>query len=73
VTLSVENMTNDLEPGEFGKIFEPLWTKSADRSTGWAGLGSALVADYVRVLNPAVNSSFELGTTRFIPRVAFPR
>jgi signal transduction histidine kinase len=72
VTLSVENSTSDLEPGDLDRMFEPLWTKSADRSTGSAGLGLALVAAYARVLDLIVTPSLDSGSRRFTLTVAFP-
>jgi hypothetical protein len=52
-------------------MFEPLWTKSADRSTGSAGLGLALVAEYARVLDLTVTPSLNSGTKRFSLCIGF--
>jgi signal transduction histidine kinase len=71
VMLSVENATSELEPGDLGRMFEPLWTKSADRSTGSAGLGLALVAEYARVLDLTVTPSLNSGTKRFSLCIGF--
>jgi two-component system sensor histidine kinase QseC len=72
VKLSVENATSDLEPGDLDKMFEPLWTKSADRCTSSAGLGLALVSEYARVLDLTVTPSLDSGKKRFSLCVAFP-
>jgi two-component system sensor histidine kinase QseC len=72
VMLSVENATSDLKPGDLDRMFEPLWTKSTDRSTGSAGLGLALVAEYARVLDLTVTPLLDSGTNRFSLSVAFP-
>jgi two-component system sensor histidine kinase QseC len=72
VMLSIENATSDLEPGNLDRMFEPLWTKSADRSAGSAGLGLALVAEYALVLDLTVTPTLNPGTKRFSVRIAFP-
>jgi two-component system sensor histidine kinase QseC len=72
VMLSVENAASDLEPGDLDRMFEPLWTKSADRSSGSAGLGLALVAEYARVLDLIVTPSLNSSTKRFSIHIAFP-
>ena len=55
---------------EAGELLE-VGTKSGNRSTGSAGLGLALVAEYARVLNLTLTPSLNRGTKRFNLCVGF--
>ncbi len=50
VTLSISNAAPALAAEDLSRIFDPLWTKSPDRSAGHAGMGLAIAVEYAREL-----------------------
>lgn len=68
--LSIVNRTSDLEPADLAHMFDPLWTRSTDRSAGNAGLGLALVAVYARALS--INIQPAMANGEFTLQLSFP-
>ncbi len=69
-SFSITNEAPGLTPDDIAHMFDPLWTKSRDRTAGHAGLGLALVAEYARLLGVTVSTRLSEG--HLVMRVTIP-
>lgn len=57
--ITIRNAAPNLQSSDLDRMFDPLWTKSPDRSAGHAGLGLALVAECARALGLSVTPKLD--------------